>query len=174
MTNDLNEPYGFTPTRSILWDSSWPESANKADRHKLFAYLNERFGIKETLFDDYLLLKKRKTWFLVKDSTFISSAAKLKVLKIGIKAFEEVGAFIKPTTRLIQSFGNRATKARVDMTKSELIKLTNGEKIAISMDLTNGYVILLHKGRVLGLGLVINGEIRSQLPTKEIRVSMLC
>ncbi|MBN1850704.1 MAG: hypothetical protein JW932_19200 [Deltaproteobacteria bacterium] len=138
----------------------------------LFSYLEERFGIKEQLFYDYLLLKKKKTWFLVNDSRWIDSAAKLKILKVGIKAFEEVGAFIKPTTRFIQFFGNKATKSRFDISKTELKKLVNGETITADMDLSNGYVILLVENRVLGLGLLINGEIRSQLPMKEIRASM--
>jgi len=117
-------------------------------------------------------LRKKKTWFLVKNTRWTASVAKLKVLKVGIKAFEDVGAFIKPTTRLIQSFGSKATRAIFDITKDELKRLINGEKITVNIDLANGYVILLIKDRVLGLGLIIDGKIRSQLPTKEIRASM--
>lgn len=101
------------------------------------------------------------------------SASRLKVQKAGIKAFALIGDFIKPTTRLIQSFGYMATKAKLDLNECELRRLVAGEQLAVDMDQENGYVILLYNNCVLGLGLLINGMIRSQLPAKEIKVSMV-
>ncbi len=101
------------------------------------------------------------------------TASKLKVHKTGLKAFTSIGDFIKPTTRFIQSFGHMATKGRVDINKHELRILVAGEKVIADTNLENGYVILVHNGSVLGLGLLIDGIIRSQLPAKEIRVSMV-
>lgn len=101
------------------------------------------------------------------------SASRLKVRKVGIKALEQVGAFIKPTTRLIQIFGHFAEKAVLELEKVSLKRLVEGEPIRTGMDIENGYVILLYKGRALGLGLLIDGTIRSQLPVKEIKISMI-
>lgn len=101
------------------------------------------------------------------------SASRLKVQKAGLKAFTLFGDFIKPTTRFIQSFGYMATKARLDINRHELQRLVAGERVAVDMDLENGYVILFYKGCVLGLGLLINGILRSQLPVKEIKLIMV-
>jgi NOL1/NOP2/fmu family ribosome biogenesis protein len=135
--------------------------------------MKDRFGIKEDMFDGFRVLKKNKGWWLHKDSAHLEKAARLKVLKIGIKAFEEIGQFVKPTTRLIQLIGCKATKARFELSQLELRKLVAGERLPVTMALENGYIILLYKGQSLGLGLLIHGELRSQLPVKEIRVSMV-
>jgi NOL1/NOP2/fmu family ribosome biogenesis protein len=50
----------------------------------------------------------------------------------------------------------------------------SGEKIHVDLTLDNGYVILeIGEGRVLGLGLYIDGVVSSQLPEKEIRGLMV-
>lgn len=104
----------------------------------------------------------------------MKNGAHLKVSKVGIRAFRKVGQFIKPTTRFIQAFGRFATKAtfRMDMTQFRTLVLTG--EIPVDLALEKGYVILkLEDDRILGLGFYTHGAIRSQLPGKEIRESML-
>ncbi len=104
----------------------------------------------------------------------MKNGAHLKVSKVGLRAFRKVGQFIKPTTRFIQAFGRFATKnvLQIDMTQFKTLVL-NGE-IPVDLALDKGYVILtLADDRILGLGFYIHGTIRSQLPGKEIRESML-
>jgi len=134
------------------------------ERHSLFSYLENRFGIPEILFDGYLLFKKKKSWWLLKNSPFVTSAARLKVFMVGVRAFQKIGDFIKPTTRMIQIFGPRATRARFEIDEGQLQNLMAGEFLPFDLELENGYVILTLKGRTLGLGLLINGMIRSQIP----------
>jgi NOL1/NOP2/fmu family ribosome biogenesis protein len=154
---------------SIPWDSSWPELSGERDRHRLFSYLNERFGISEDRFDDYLLFKKRKNWWLLKESNDIERTLQLKVWRIGLKAFQEVGRFIKPTTRMIQLFGHMAEKAILEISEGELIRFIKEGHIETDMKIDNGYVILSFRSRILGLGLLIDDRILSQLPKKDIR-----
>jgi hypothetical protein len=60
----------------------------------------------------------------------------------------------------------------MDMTQFKTLVLTG--EIPIDLALEKGYVILtLADDRILGLGFYIHGAIRSQLPGKEIRESML-
>jgi len=104
----------------------------------------------------------------------MTHASQLKISKSGLRAFHKVGGFIKPTTRLIQKFGSYATRARVEIKSAQLECLLGGESIPLDSDLDKGYVILtLGNDQILGLGLLINGRIRSQLPKKEIRKAML-
>ncbi|MBN2124180.1 MAG: hypothetical protein JW821_07800 [Deltaproteobacteria bacterium] len=130
-------------------------------------YLESRFGIPETLFEDYLLLARKQAWWLLRDSPALSRAARFKIAVAGLKAFERVGGFVKPSTRMIQVFGHLAARARFDVDEGELQRLIDGEHLPLETGLENGYVILSFKGMPLGLGLLINGVLRSQLPRKE-------
>lgn len=154
---------------STQWDSSWPELAEERDRSFLLDYIDKRFGIHKDIFDDYLLLKKRGNYWLLKRSPLIPRVTSLKVGIVGMKAFQEVGSFIKPTTRMIQFFGHWAERAVLNIDEEFLKRLLNGEFIQTDMEIENGYVILSLEFKVLGLGLLINGEVRSQLPQKDVK-----
>jgi NOL1/NOP2/fmu family ribosome biogenesis protein len=148
--------------------------AKKDDRKHLFAYLEDRFGISAELFSDYLLFKRKGSWQLVKNTPHFSCVSRIKISKIGLRAFRKVGAFIKPTTRMIQIFGASATKARIDITEQQVLKLLARETLPMDLDLEPGYVILtLRTNSILGLGFFINGEVHSQIPRKELRKAML-
>ncbi len=129
----------------------------------------ERFGIQKELFDDYLLFAKKRTFWFLRNSPFISEISHLKIKRLGIKSFQEVGSFIKPTTRFIQYFGRHATKAVFNIDEKQLKQLLDGEYLPFDYALENGYVILSLKGEVLGLGLLIKGMVRSQLAADEVR-----
>jgi NOL1/NOP2/fmu family ribosome biogenesis protein len=169
MTDGYNEQPGFIPTVSIPWDSSWPELAEEADRRYLFSYMEQRFGIPETTFDDYLLFKKQKSWWLLKKSPHLLRCCRIKVSRVGLRAFQKIGQFVKPATWMIQVFGGKATKSRFDLNEDKLQGLLAGEAIPAHKGLENGYVILCLKGHVLGLGLCIDGKIRSQIPRNQLR-----
>jgi NOL1/NOP2/fmu family ribosome biogenesis protein len=130
--------------------------------------MENRFGISEDLFEGYLLFKRQRSWWLLVDSPFLRPASRLKVACAGLRAFQQIGKFVKPSTRLIQVFGPLATKARVEIDEFQLEKLVRGEPLHIQSEFEDGYVILLFSGHVLGLGLFIEGKILSQIPRKEI------
>lgn len=110
----------------------------------------------------------------MKRSLQIETASHLKVSKVGLRAFKKIGNFVKPTTRFIQTFGRFATKAKLQINMPQLQTLLGGGEIPVDLKLDNGYVVLaVGENRVLGLGFLINGKIRSQLPKKEIRSAML-
>jgi len=148
--------------------------AGEDDRQQLFSYMERRFGISSKRFTDYLVFRKRRSWFLVRNTRLLTSYSQLKVTQVGLKAFQQVAGFVKPTTRFIQSFGRFATRAKLHIDKDRLQALLRGEKIPVDMTLDNGYVILaMGEDSILGLGLLIDGMVSSQLPKKEIRNAML-
>lgn len=137
--------------------------------------MEDRFGIPEKVFDDYLLFKRKGSWQFINNGVLHAvSASQLKVSKVGLRAFQKIGKFVKPTTRLIQVFGTAATKARIEINDEQLARLVAGEELSMDMDLDTGYVILVQGNkRILGLGFFINGRVRSQIPKKELRKAML-
>ncbi len=109
----------------------------------------------------------------MKNSPRMIPTAQLKVSKVGLKAFNEVGAFVKPTTRMVQAFGHYATKATLEINEEQLKGFLDNEDLPMDLDLTKGYVVLrLGKNMVLGLGFYGHGKIKSQIPRKEIRKAM--
>jgi len=148
--------------------------AREDERRRLFSYLEKRFGIPETLFDDYLLFRRKRSWHLLRDVPQLATASRLKVSKAGLRAFQEIGEFVKPTTRFIQIFGTAATRARLEIGKEQLQRLLEGQELPVDLGLGTGYVVLTLGGhQVLGLGFFIDGKVRSQIPRKELRQPML-
>lgn len=123
----------------------------------------------EETFDDYSILYKGKCYWFLRRSPCVDRVADLKAVAVGMRAFQELGGFIKPTTRMIQFFGHRAEKAVLNINETTLRRLICGEHIQTEMEIENGYVILSLDSMALGLGLLINGLVRSQLPEKEVR-----
>ena len=99
--------------------------------------MNDRFGISPDLFDGYLLFKKKTTFWFFKSSGLIQNVSHLKIQRLGIKAFQEVGSFMKPATRIIQYFGHLATKAVMNLEDNQL-KLLLKIRFATYHQITNG------------------------------------
>jgi len=148
--------------------------ASEDERRCLFGYLKERFGIPEDIFKEYLLFRRKKSWQLIKNVNQVTYASILKVSKVGVRAFQKVGAYVRPTTRIIQIFGHKATKAKFEIDEEQLAILLSGEKLSVDLGIDKGYVILtLKDNRILGLGFFVNGSVSSQLSHKELRQAML-
>jgi NOL1/NOP2/fmu family ribosome biogenesis protein len=120
------------------------------------------------------MFERKSSWWLLREARQTVFASHLKVSQVGMKAFQRVGAYVKPATRMIQSFGHNASRARVDLNRQQVLRLLAGEPLPIDLDLDEGYVILsLHERWILGLGLFVDGRIHSQLPRKTLRQDML-
>jgi hypothetical protein len=130
--------------------------------------MEKRFGIAKAVFDDYLLFKKNKSWWFLRQSGFIRQASLLRVSVVGHKAFQRIGEYIKPTTRVIQVFGHFAVRAKLNLNSDEMKKMADGQHISTDMEIDNGYIVLSFNGAVLGLGLLIDGRIEPQIPRRDI------
>lgn len=95
--------------------------------------------------------------------------APLKVSQVGLKAFDQVGKHLKPTTRMIQIFGHHATKGVHELSHDAFGRLLRGELVKISANLDDGFVILLLGEKVLGIGLLIRGTISSRIRQSEAK-----
>ena len=86
-----------------------------------------------------------------------------------MRAFQRIGAFLKPTTRFIQVFGHYANRSVIDVKENELRWLVKGNHLNVKMRIENGYVIVKSNGIIVGLGLLIGDKIRIQVPKKDIK-----
>jgi len=164
---ECKEQGGSTRTGSIPWDSSWPRFADEHERRLLFSYLEERFGIPEQSFVDFDLFSRRKSWWLLRKTTSVNLPVRLKVSQVGLKAFDKVGKYLKPATRMVQIFGHHATKGVYLLSDYELEKLLRAEPVEVASGMGDGFVILRFRKQVLGVGLLIQGRITSRIRQSE-------
>jgi NOL1/NOP2/fmu family ribosome biogenesis protein len=92
-----------------------------------------------------------------------------KVFACGMKSFQRVGEYIKPTTRLVQVFGPLATKAVVPLAEGQLQGMLDGKELFQDRVPEDGYVILTLRNHVLGLGLSIRGRVRLQIRKSDLK-----
>jgi NOL1/NOP2/fmu family ribosome biogenesis protein len=170
MTKRCDEQFDSTPTASTPWDSSWPALAEEADQHFLFSYLEDRFGISRNVFNGYWVFRKNKSWWLLSRSPYLRQCTGLKVSRVGLRAFQQVGGYVKPSTRVVQLLAAQVTKGRFEIHELQLHRLLAGETIPFETTLENGYVILALRDHVLGVGLLIDGKVRSQIPKSQSRL----
>ena len=156
-----------TLTGSIPWDSSWPRFADEDERRLLFSYLEERFGIHEDVFADFEIFSRRKSWWIFRKTTGVTLPVKLKVSQVGLKAFDRVGKYLKPTTRMIQLFGCHATKGVYQLKDDEFERLLRSEPVEVNGIMEAGFVILRLREHVLGVGLLMQGKITSRIRQSE-------
>lgn len=143
--------------------------AEESERASLIWFMEQRFGIPAGDFSDCLLFKHRQSWWLLKKKASVPIPCSLKVGMVGLKAFQKVGAYTKPTTRLIQCLGRRATRSVRNLTEEELrILMNKGSIDEPNWEIEDGYVILQFGAYVLGLGLLVRGKILSQIPRKDL------
>jgi len=154
-------------TGSIPWDSSWPRFADEDERRLLFSYLEERFGIREKAFAEFEVFSRRKSWWLFRKTTDVTLPGRLKVSQVGLKAFDRVGKYLKPTTRMIQLFGHHATKGVYQLNDDGFERLLRSEPVEVDMAMEDGFVILRLREHVLGVGLLMQGKITSRIRQSE-------
>jgi hypothetical protein len=163
------EQGGSILTESIPWDSSWPRFADEDERRLLFSYLEGRFGIHEQAFADFHLFSRRKSWWLLRKTMSQNLPVSLKVSQVGLKAFDRVGKYLKPATRMVQLFGHLATRGMFGLTDLELEKLLRAEPLEVMSNMEDGFVILRCREHVLGVGLLMQGKITSRIRQSEAR-----
>jgi hypothetical protein len=89
------------------------------------------------------------------------------VSQVGLKAFDKVGKYLKPATRMVQLFGHHATRAVYWLTNSELHRLLKAQPLEVETGFEDGFVILRLREHVLGVGLLMQGTITSRIRKSE-------
>ena len=92
---------------------------------------------------------------------------RLKVTQVGLKAFDKVGNYLKPATRMMQLFGHHATKGFWQISEGDFERLLRGEPLKVESTMEDGFVILRLGEHVLGMGLLLQGMITSRIRKSE-------
>ena len=133
----------------------------------MLGYFEQRFGMPLSVFNAYHLLERRKAYVLLRHVTALERLASLQVQSVGLPVLRKLPRHLKPTSVALQCFGTYASRHRVELSAQEARLLLQGQELAVDLDGTPGYVVLVYDGHVLGCGLYTLGRVRSQVPRRQ-------
>ncbi len=122
-------------------------------------YLKLRFGIS---IPKWLIFEKKGDRILayVKDVKFIKDYD-----TFGISAGKSTSFGYKPSTEFLQMFGDVSMKNVVFVSNDEAKEIAKGKDIEVKDYIaTDGYVIVMFEGKVLGCGLLKKNKLINQIP----------
>ena len=130
----------------------------------MLGFLEDRFGIQESVFaHHYLLRRGRIVWLLSKNDRLMNLAL-LRVQSVGLPLLRQVNTQLKPTTAALQLLGPHANKNIVRLTLDQLRELVEKKEIKGDFDTSPGYVIVVAETLIIGCALSVPGRLISQFP----------
>lgn len=162
-----NEGQQFDRLPAVDADRLVPD---RATRQEVLAYFHDRFGIPVQTFESYTFWEKGKGKIWAFHGAMPSP---IRVEALGIHLLRTRQLFWKPTTDGMQVFGDYATKNTIVVAPDGAAAFWNGESQSVNANADDGYVIvtqeLLETPVTLGVGLYLDGELRSVVPKSRQR-----
>ncbi len=122
-------------------------------------YFEERFGIPESLFDEFGIYAGPKGRVYLGPKKL---PGKPDIVSPGLLIARAESA-VKPTTNFLQLFGKHATKNIISLSKEQAVSYAKGEDLRISSE-NDGYIIAEYSGNFLGCGMLKSGILINQIP----------
>ncbi len=125
-------------------------------------FLEHRFGIERSVFENYALVEDRDIWVTSKEAAgFEMKFWRRKGIRL-VRIFKKSFKF---TTAGMQIFGRYAKKNVVTIGEEELGRFLKGENIKINVDnVEEGQVIVKFGEDIIGSAIYRNGMLKNQLP----------
>lgn len=134
-------------------------------RGEVLQFFTRRFGMSAGIFASYTFWEKGKGKIWAFRGEVPSP---IEVETLGIHLLRTRQRFWKPTTDGIQLLGRHATKNVVTLSREDAVRFWRGEDQHLAWDGDQGYVIVSHElggaREPLGVGLAVDGELRSLVP----------
>lgn len=130
----------------------------------MLGFLQNRFGIQESVFANHHLLRRGRIVWLLSKNDRLMNLASLQVQSVGLPLLRQVNAQLKPTTAGLQLFGLHADKNIVSLTLDQLRELVGEKEINGDFDTSPGYVVVVAETTIIGCALSVPGRLISQFP----------
>lgn len=121
-----------------------------------WSYLSQRFGVEKKSYEN-MFVRSDSAWLTT------SEVERESVGTPGIRAVR-FNKFTKPTTYILQYLGGRLRSNKVSLTRTELMGCVSGEIVSKESEVSEGYVALAFRERVLGCGLYKDESVSSRIP----------
>ncbi|MFB6074436.1 MAG: hypothetical protein ABEJ89_05445 [Haloarculaceae archaeon] len=162
----MNESQRFDRLPATEGDREDPDAADhRPTRAAVLEFWDDRYGVDPAAFEEYTFWErgKGKVWAFRGD---LPSPVAIEAL--GITFLRTRGEHWKPTTDAVQRFGDHASENVVDLRPEQARRFLAGKDQEIPWDGDWGYLIAAHdlagEREPIGVGLYLNGELRSQVP----------
>jgi len=129
---------------------------------KVFQELTKRFGFPTELFDGWATLEHEFDVFITTPEA--EAFDRVKVVRKGVRLARVFAHGIKPTTNAMQVFGKHATRNSVTLDAQQTQAFIQGDALPLESSVEPGFVIVLHDGFAVGVGLYKQGTLKSQVP----------
>jgi len=139
----------------------------KAEREmieKTLISIEERFGIPAEFYKQfYLFTRKNDVWCTTREAGQIQLS---HVTRRGLRIARTFEHSVRMTTNAVQLFGHLVTCNRVGLNEHEMQRFLAGEtqKVKPPLDVSDGFVVAFNSGYALGVGLLKQGNLKSQVP----------
>ena len=134
------------------------------EKEEVIAYFKDRFGIEDSAFAGYSFYDGGKGRIYLGP---LQIPARPPAVCAGL-TIARMDEAVKPTTNILQLWGDRIKKNFVSVGKEKALKFMNGEDITVSGNevehATDGYVVIRYLDFSLGCGLLKVGKIKNMLP----------
>lgn len=137
----------------------------RPSRDAVLEFWASRFGVPREAFAGHSFWEKGKgsVWAVAGDP-----AGPVAVQALGLRFLRTRQRYWKPTTNAVLRFGRAATRNVVELNRECARRFVRGESQAVAWDGDRGYLItatrLADEPVLLGVGLFIDGTLRSQVP----------
>lgn len=163
MTADATERFDRLP-RGPTTDSDGGDDATPT-REAVLAWWEDRYGIPPSVLEEYTFWERGagKVWAFRGEMP-----SPVAIQGLGMHVLRTGGRHWKPTTNAVQRFGDAASRNVLVLPPEAASRFVAGEDQETSWDGDWGYLIVAREvaGEVapLGVGLYVEGELRSQVP----------
>ena len=139
------------------------EGLEEKTKGALLRFLEDRFGLTDLEGFSFFALGKGRIHLATREAAALAFQPPAVVAGLPCARLSDSGAF-KPASMLLQLFGPRITKSRVDLSPEQAKEFIAGRDIALQAEATDGFVAACSRGQVLGCGLLKAGMLKSQVP----------
>jgi len=145
---------------------------------RALASLSERFGIDPGYFRSYHLFTRRNDVWC--SSRQAGEAEFPQIVRRGLRIARVFEHSVRPTTNAVQLFGHLVKRNRIELSEHETLLFLAGKTQDIHLPeegdesvtgvtecvtgVTGGFVVAFHKGYALGIGLLKENKLKSQVP----------
>lgn len=126
-------------------------------------YLEEKFGIPKNIMKRYLIIERKKKYWIASKDIEKADLTGLKIEAIGILLARK-NRQIKPTTDAVQVFGKFATKNCIKLNKKQFEDVLKGMDIQTQQRAEDGYVIFFYQKMPIGIGLYRQRKVKNMIP----------
>ncbi len=135
---------------------------SRKERESMLSYVRERFDLGKEEFKGLAIFKTQKKIYITTQEC-LTDPLFAKAETAGL-AFLRPNKVLKPTTDFLQVFGKHATKNCAELSKEDAERFMRGEDLDAREELNQGYIIIKHKGHILGCANFKEGTLKNQLP----------